>query len=277
MEEQSLRTKRLFGIVLLTLVNAGFVWLLSVVGYFAFAIIVADFDFERALAVTRDVDKEVALKALIISMIVLLMNDPILRFLVKVRDPIRWNGGITLIGLLIFVPIYLSFRSHFLEYHREQTAFLHELGSENLNREEVRVNRHIILPDSENALVVFMVNLENAKKRTLKKLITKGYLLGFKAFVDFYEETDAIGVKPKDFKYSKLENYKHSFVFLIDEQTATDPEHPIICVDLAEYSGKFFRVIPSEMWVVENNLSISNMTFDEFYSSCDKDGVYRAE
>lgn len=60
-----------------------------------------------------------------------------------------------------------------------------------------------------------------------------------------------------------------------DTKTLTDPELPIIAVDLSEEIGQTFRVIPSEMWSVENNLSICNMGFEEFKESIDQDGIFR--
>jgi hypothetical protein len=46
-------------------------------------------------------------------------------------------------------------------------------------------------------------------------------------------------------------------------------------VDLFDEPGRTFRVIPSEMWGIENNLSTSNMGFDEFAVLADKDGIFR--
>jgi hypothetical protein len=42
-----------------------------------------------------------------------------------------------------------------------------------------------------------------------------------------------------------------------------------------EGPGRTFRVIPSEAWGVENNLSISNMGFAEFADAVDDRGVFR--
>jgi hypothetical protein len=39
--------------------------------------------------------------------------------------------------------------------------------------------------------------------------------------------------------------------------------------------GRTFRVIPSEMWDVENNLSLANMDFPEFAGSTGPDGIFR--
>jgi hypothetical protein len=45
--------------------------------------------------------------------------------------------------------------------------------------------------------------------------------------------------------------------------------------DMYHDPGRTFRVIPSEMWGVENNLSLSNMDFFEFADAADEDGVFR--
>jgi hypothetical protein len=36
-----------------------------------------------------------------------------------------------------------------------------------------------------------------------------------------------------------------------------------------------FRVVPQEMWAVENNLSLGNMDFKEFADAVGQDGVFR--
>ena len=61
----------------------------------------------------------------------------------------------------------------------------------------------------------------------------------------------------------------------MDEKTLADTEFPIIALDLFEDHGRTFRVIPHEMWSVENNLSIGNMDFSEFADAVDDDGVFR--
>lgn len=67
----------------------------------------------------------------------------------------------------------------------------------------------------------------------------------------------------------------HSFAFMADRLTATDPERPILVIDLAHETGRTFRVIPSQTWAVENNLSLANMEFSEFADNVDPDGVFR--
>ncbi|MDJ0104977.1 hypothetical protein QM646_01030 [Rhodococcus erythropolis] len=70
------------------------------------------------------------------------------------------------------------------------------------------------------------------------------------------------------------------YAFLVDTETVRTPEHPIVAVytgpdEPDRPRGKTFRVIPAEMWSVENNLSIANMDFESFADSTDDDGVFR--
>ena len=55
------------------------------------------------------------------------------------------------------------------------------------------------------------------------------------------------------------ERGEHSFAFIADRATLSNPEQPVLVVDLYDEPGQTFRVIPREMWGVENNLSIANM------------------
>jgi hypothetical protein len=69
--------------------------------------------------------------------------------------------------------------------------------------------------------------------------------------------------------------------FLADETTLTSAEHPVLAVwvlprrdgdqrDLAP-----FRVVPANLWSVENNINLANMDWVDFTSSAGGDGVFR--
>ena len=66
-----------------------------------------------------------------------------------------------------------------------------------------------------------------------------------------------------------------TFMFVADGVTMREGEHPVLVIDLADQPGRSFRVIPSEMWSVENNLSLANMDFDEFADAVDAAGIFR--
>ena len=97
----------------------------------------------------------------------------------------------------------------------------------------------------------------------------------FRATVDFIDDPDYQGVTPEQLPALIPHGSRHSFIFVVDRVALADPEHPIVVVDLDLEPGRSFRVIPSEMWGIENNLSIANMDFEEFADSADPDGVFR--
>ena len=72
-----------------------------------------------------------------------------------------------------------------------------------------------------------------------------------------------------------LTDGERTFVFLADQVTLSHPERPILVVDLFDEPGRTFRVIPREMWGVENNLSLANMDYSDFAANVDPDGVFR--
>ncbi len=71
--------------------------------------------------------------------------------------------------------------------------------------------------------------------------------------------------------------------FLADEVTLTDPEHPILAVWVLppqddDHGDRLpFRVVPDQLWNVENNINLSNMSWEDFTDRVGADGVYRGE
>jgi hypothetical protein len=97
----------------------------------------------------------------------------------------------------------------------------------------------------------------------------------FSASVDCVSDRAFDGVTPEEVAELVRPDSRHTFLFLVDHDTVADPEHPVLVVDLYADPGRTFRVIPSEMWGVENNLSLANMDFEELADSVDSDGVFR--
>ncbi len=69
--------------------------------------------------------------------------------------------------------------------------------------------------------------------------------------------------------------FRHTFVFIVDRTTLIGAEHPVLVVDVVEQPGRTFRVIPTEMWSVQNNLKLANMDWEDFAGGADPDGVFR--
>jgi hypothetical protein len=97
---------------------------------------------------------------------------------------------------------------------------------------------------------------------------------GFEARVSVLSDAEYDHAMPEQL-LDATRDYPHTFLFVADRLALSDPEQRILVVDLHHEPGRAFRVIPSEVWGVENNLSIANMDFFEFADSTDPDGVFR--
>jgi hypothetical protein len=131
-----------------------------------------------------------------------------------------------------------------------------------------------MISNNENAIVLRTEFSDNQKWDKLCDII-KTPINDFVAYVDFISE-----IKYKDLSIKQLlslipEDFDQTFIFIVDKETFSKKEQSILCVDLFDEPGRSFRVIPSEMWSVENNLSLVNMDFEEFYESTDENGIFK--
>jgi hypothetical protein len=129
------------------------------------------------------------------------------------------------------------------------------------------------LPNTGNSLVLRTDFLDDAGWESICAAIREP-VGEFRAYVDCLSDPEHDGVTAEQL-VTPASNAGHRFVFIIDRIALTHPERPILVVDLHHELGRTFGVIPSEMWSVENNLSIANMDFQEFADNVDQDGIFR--
>lgn len=98
---------------------------------------------------------------------------------------------------------------------------------------------------------------------------------GFRAYVTFVDDLAFEGLSIEALTALGQRGQYRTFLFLVDRATVANPEHPVLVLDLRHEPGRTFRVVPGEMWGVENNLSIANMDFSDFADRTDADGVFR--
>ena len=130
------------------------------------------------------------------------------------------------------------------------------------------------LPDSENALVVRTDFSDKAAWARICREI-EAPVGEFRAYVSFVSDPEFAGLDAATLTSLGQRNPDWACLFVVDGVTLADPEYPILVLDLADEPERPFRVIPREMWSVENNLSIANMDFAEFADGADADGVFR--
>ena len=94
----------------------------------------------------------------------------------------------------------------------------------------------------------------------------------FRAYVDFVSDKNFEGLTTEQILKLAQAGTGRSFLFVVDKRSITDPQHPILVLDLLVEPGRQFRVIPKAMWEVENNLSIANADFADFANDADASG-----
>jgi hypothetical protein len=134
------------------------------------------------------------------------------------------------------------------------------------------------LPNIENSLLLRTDFSDDAAWASLCEAVLQPNEEGFKAFVvcisdpayDGLTLDQLMALAPKGDQCGE-----HTFAFIADRTTFANPDRAVLVVDLYVEPGRTFRVIPREMWGVENNLSIANMDYREFADDVDPDGVFR--
>ena len=130
------------------------------------------------------------------------------------------------------------------------------------------------LPSSDKALVVRTDFSDDAAwARVCREM--EAPVGEFRAYLSFLSDPAFAGLTVDDLTVLAQRGPYRTFLFVVDRVALTDPEHPILVLDLADEPGRTFRVVPSEMWGVENNLSIANMDYADFADSADGDGIFR--
>ena len=132
------------------------------------------------------------------------------------------------------------------------------------------------IPETENALVLRTDFSDQAAWDRICAAIRKPVgIFRFRANVEFLDEPQYANITKDQLLKLIPPNYNHSFIIVADQTAISQPDHPLLIVDLYERSGNEFRSIPPQIQGIENNLSIANMDFEEFADSVDEDGIFR--
>ena len=129
------------------------------------------------------------------------------------------------------------------------------------------------LPDSDLALIIRTDYSNQAAFDEIKNAIAQP-VDGFEAYVAYADDAAYNGMKTEDVidLYGRA---NQSIAMVVDSRTISDPEHPLLIIDMFDDAHRDFRAIPMAIQSVENNLSIANMDFADFADSVDADGVFR--
>ncbi|MBB4634277.1 DUF6924 domain-containing protein [Longimicrobium terrae] len=130
------------------------------------------------------------------------------------------------------------------------------------------------LPQTDDSLVV-RTDFSNAAAWDAIRSAIDEPAGEFKAYVEWISDPGYDGLTPEQLRPFAPAGSGINYLFIVDQITITHPEHPVLVLDLSAEPGRTFRVVPSALADVENNLSIANMEFADFADSVEPDGIFR--
>jgi len=132
------------------------------------------------------------------------------------------------------------------------------------------------LPETRNALVLRTDFSDQAAWEAICATIREPVgEFQFLAYVDVIDDPQYADIPKPQLLGLIAKDYNHTFIIVVDQTAISQPDHPLLIIDLYERSGNEFRAIPFQIQSIENNLSIANLDFEDFADSVDEDGVFR--
>ncbi len=130
------------------------------------------------------------------------------------------------------------------------------------------------LPTSENALLIRTDFSEQSTWQQLLAAVSEPED-PFIFNMEIVDDRANSGATVEQLLAALPENYPHSFIVVADGTALSQPDHPLLVVDLLEERGRQFRAVATQVASIDNNLSIANMGFEEFAALVDEGGVFR--
>lgn len=130
------------------------------------------------------------------------------------------------------------------------------------------------IPTSENALLIRTDFADQNAWEKLTDIVREpGDMFIFN--MEIVDDRANSGATVEQLMGALSEDYPHSFIMVADTAAMSQPDFPLLVVDLAEERGRQFRAVAAQAASIDNNLSIANMGFDEFVGMADESGVFR--
>ncbi len=130
------------------------------------------------------------------------------------------------------------------------------------------------IPSSENAVLIRTDFSDESAWQKLTKVVSEPsepFIFNMEIINDRSNSGATVGQLMEGLP----EGYPHSFMVVADSRAISEPDYPLLVVDLFEEPGREFRAVAVEVAAIENNLSIANMGFEEFAELVDETGVFR--
>src|ERR1043166_8175732 len=112
------------------------------------------------------------------------------------------------------------------------------------------------IPSSENALLIRTDFADQSAWKKLKSAVSEPgdpFIFSMKIVDDRANS----GATVEQLMESLPEDYPHNFMVVADNVAISQPDYPLLVVDLLE-SGRQFRAVATQVASIDNNLSIAN-------------------
>lgn len=136
------------------------------------------------------------------------------------------------------------------------------------------------IPAGDSVLLIRTNFTDNHAWLSIMRAATAENDEGFSANLTVLDDASWSGLSAQDVFTAHVGDTVRCIAFIVDEATIHDTvQRAILCVNLGGGGGKgkklrTMRVIPSELWSVENNLSLGNMEWRDFSTALDERGVF---
>ncbi len=127
------------------------------------------------------------------------------------------------------------------------------------------------LPAGDSALLIRTEFSDSKTWQAIVDATTRENSDGFVANLTVVSDPAWASASVKDVLTAHAGDKVVAFVF--DATAVSDEKHSLLCINLASKKVRTMRVLPSEVWSVENNLSLGNMEWSDFASVL-KEGVF---
>lgn len=130
------------------------------------------------------------------------------------------------------------------------------------------------IPSSENALLIRTDFANESAWQKLKAAASEPEA-PFIFTMEVVDDPANSGATTEQMVTALPEDYPHTFIVIADSAAVSQPDYPLLVVDLSEDRNRPFRAVATQIASIENNLSIGNMGFEEFAGCVDESGVFR--
>jgi hypothetical protein len=129
--------RRKIGIGLLVILNLTFIYVIIMGSALTYRLIVVQLGKDKGLEIANSIANDIFVQLSVVSIIVLLINYFLTKKMIANEKPFLTSLAVTMIGVIVFIPFFLSERQSFLNYQSGSTKMQHYLYKQTIRRAQI--------------------------------------------------------------------------------------------------------------------------------------------